>query len=95
MSFAMNKKELTAHAMEQAMAWLDERRIPYLSLPPYQLKIDAINFWPKTGTITIDGEPQRRPEKGLPGLESLLYADKIKPSNGTTTSMKFFFDKLP
>ena len=74
MSFAMNKKELAAHAMKQAMAWLDEHGIHYLSLPPYQLKIDAINFWPKTGTITIDGDPQRRPEKGLSGLESLLNA---------------------
>lgn len=93
MSLAITKEEIAARAMKEAMAWLDERRIHYLHLPPYQLKIDAINFWPKTGTITIDGEAQRRPVKGLAGLESILYADASKAANGST-SMKFFINEL-
>ena len=36
-------------AMQLAMAWLDARGIPYLHLPPHQLKMDAVNFWPGRG----------------------------------------------
>jgi hypothetical protein len=72
MDIPRNKQEIAAEAMREARAWLDERKIRYHYLPPYQLKIGAINFWPGRGTITVDGEEQRRPDKGLVGLEKVL-----------------------
>lgn len=66
------KQDNSATAMQDARAWLGGRSIRYLYLPPHQLKIGPLNFWPGTGTITIDGESGRRPEKGLHGLMSLL-----------------------
>jgi hypothetical protein len=72
-----NKEERYANAMKDAIAWLDERGIPYHHLPPYQIKIGALNFWPGKGTITIDGDDQRRPEYGLAGLEAILVAEGL------------------
>lgn len=89
MRFTKNKEEITAAAMKEARAWLDEHEIPYVFLPPYQIKIDALNFWPKTGTITIDGESQRRKEKGLAGLESLLFSDALTKPDARGRAIKF------
>lgn len=72
MNLSINKEEIAADAMKQARAWLDMNKIRYQYLPPYQLKIGQINFWPGRGTITIDGEPGKRPVSGLIGLESVL-----------------------
>lgn len=77
----LNKKELAANAMKDAMAWLDERGVVYLHLPPHQIKIGMINFWPGKGTITVDGEQQRRDGKGLAGLESVLLGSST-PEKG-------------
>lgn len=74
MNIFNNKEERYAVAMRDAIAWLDEIGIPYHVLPPYQIKIGALNFWPGKGTITIDGNDQRRPEKGLAGLEEILIS---------------------
>lgn len=81
MTMLTNKTELAANAMKEAMAWLDERGVAYLLLPPYQIKIGMINFWPSKGTITVDGELQRRSAKGLVGLESVLISSSI-PEKG-------------
>ena len=67
-------------AMQLAMAWLDARGIHYQHLPPHQLKIDAVNFWPGRGTITKDGELKKRPVKGLAGLEATLFAGGLLPT---------------
>ncbi len=64
MSLAINKEQLAVLAMKEAMAWLDQRGVYYQHFPPDQIKIGPINFWPRTGTITVDGEDQRRAEKG-------------------------------
>lgn len=72
MKFVVSKEEKAAHAMKEAMGWLDGRGIYYQHLPPYQLKIGAINYWPRKGTITIDGETLRRSAKGLTGLEAIF-----------------------
>lgn len=69
---AKGKLDRSATAIQDARAWLGGRSIRYLYLPPHQLKIGPLNFWPGTGTITIDGESGRRPEKGLDGLATLL-----------------------
>lgn len=71
------KKEYESKAMEQAQSWLDSMGIIYQYLPPYQLKIGPLNFWPRRGTITFDGEDQKRPEKGLDGLALLLESDRM------------------
>ena len=72
MSLAFNKEQLAALAMKEAMAWLDQRGVYYQHFPPDQIKIGPINFWPRTGTITVDGEGRRRAEHGLAGLEAIL-----------------------
>jgi hypothetical protein len=64
-------------AMQLAMAWLDARGIHYLHLPPHQLKVDAVNFWPGRGTLTVDGENKRRTAKGLSGLEATLISEGL------------------
>lgn len=74
MSLAFNKEQLAALAMKEAMAWLDQRGVYYQHFPPDQIKIGPINFWPRTGTITVDGEGRRRAEKGLVGLETIIAA---------------------
>lgn len=71
------KEERYSTAIEEAIVWLEERGVPYNFLPPHQLKIGALNFWPGRGTITVDGEDQRRAEKGLAGLEAILVADEL------------------
>lgn len=85
MSLAINKEQLAALAMKEAMAWLDQRRVYYQYFPPDQIKIGSINFWPRTGTITVDGEGRRRAEKGLAGLEVIL-ASAAAPRNRPTPS---------
>ena len=54
----------------------DARGIHYQH-SPHQLKIDAVNFWPGRGTITIDGEVKKRPVKGLAGLEATLISEGL------------------
>ncbi|WP_025915610.1 hypothetical protein [Herminiimonas sp. CN] len=73
--FTRGKHDTCAAAMQGARAWLEGRGIHYLYLPPHQLKIGPLNFWPGTGTITVDGEGGRRSEKGLEGLKGILSAD--------------------
>lgn len=77
MSLAINKEQLAALAMKEVMAWLDQHGVYYQHFPPDQIKIGPINFWPRTGTITVDGEGSRRAEKGLAGLALLLFSDAI------------------
>lgn len=73
--FTGSKQDKYATAMQDARAWLGQRGIHYLYLPPHQLKIGPLNFWPGTGTITVDGEGGRRSAKGLEGLKGILSAD--------------------
>lgn len=78
----INKQENAANAMAEATTWLDQNRIGYEFIPPHQIKIGRINFWPGRGTITVDGEAEKRPEKGLDGLEVILATDaKINVSD--------------
>ena len=64
-------------AIQLAMAWLDARGVHYQHLPPHQLKMDALNFWPGRGTLTVDGENKRRTAKGLSGLEATLISEGL------------------
>lgn len=73
----INKEDSAANAMTEAVAWLNQNGIRFEFLPPYQLKIGPLNFWPRRGTITFDGEDQKRPEKGLDGLAAVLDSDQM------------------
>lgn len=79
----INKQDNAANAMAAATAWLDQNGIGYEFIPPYQIKIGRINFWPGRGTITVDGEAEKRSEKGLDGLAAILIsAGKVGVSDG-------------
>lgn len=73
----INKQEKAINAMAEAAAWLDQNAIGYEFIPPHQIKIYCINFWPGRGTITVDGEAEKRPEKGLDGLAAVLDSDQM------------------
>lgn len=68
----MTKQERDLQAMREAITWLEDRGISYKLFRPHQLKIGAINFWPCRGTITIDGEIEKRAAKGISGLFEIL-----------------------
>ena len=72
MKLALNRAEMARESLIQATEWLDAKGVYYRHLPPSQLKIGPINYWPSTGTITVDNEPGKRPDRGLQGLEHVL-----------------------
>ena len=72
MKLALNRAEMARESLIQAAEWLDAKGVYYRHLPPSQLKIGPINYWPSTGTITVDNEPGKRPDRGLQGLEHVL-----------------------
>ena len=72
MKLALNRAEMSRESMIQATEWLDAKGVYYRHLPPSQLKIGPINYWPSTGTITVDNETGKRPYLGLQGLELVL-----------------------
>lgn len=84
MSLTNSKQANAANAMQEAKDWLEEHGLLYRHLPPHQLKIGSINFWPGTGTI--DGEPCKRPANGLAGLEEILLAGNALPANAKSVS---------
>lgn len=68
----MDKHEACWRAMNAAVEWLRVNDVEFDQLTAYHIKIGPVNFWPKTGTIMVDGEDRRRPERGLDGLEFTL-----------------------
>lgn len=72
MKLVIEKSEAIQIAIKEVANWLDEYGIRYKYLLPSQLKIGVVNFWPSTGTITVDGELQKRPVKGIIGLCSVM-----------------------
>ena len=94
MNLINSKQANAANAMKEAKAWLTERGLPYRHLPPHQLKIGSINFWPGTGTITIDGEAGKRPAKGLVGLEEILFAGNTQAARTQSGSATAALSRL-
>lgn len=72
MKLALNRAEMARESLIQAADWLDAKGVYYRHLPPSQLKIGPINYWPSTGTITVDNESGKRLDRGLQGLELVL-----------------------
>lgn len=72
MNLSIGKNEVALFAMKEAVGWLDTQGIYYRYLPPSQIKIGNINFWPSKGTITVDGETKKRPVKGVIGLAAVM-----------------------
>ena len=79
----MPKRKNTAMSTETAMAeaerWLTAKAVDCQRLTAHHLKIDRVNFWPKTGTITVDadGAGGQCVERGLTGLEIVLMREGI------------------
>lgn len=71
------KQEAGWRAMNAAAEWLQANDAEFDQMTAYHIKIGPVNFWPKTGTIMVDGEDQRRPERGLEGLELTLIEQDL------------------
>lgn len=63
-------------SIEAAKEWLDKHKVPYEQKTPYHLKMGAVNFYPTTGKITIDGEPPYG-HKGLSALLEVLIFTRV------------------
>lgn len=88
----MLKQDAGLQAMNAAAEWLRDNDVKFKQMTAYHIKIGAVNFWPKTGTITVDGEDQRRSERGLDGLEVMLIEHRVikrpKPISAIGLSQK-------
>ncbi|MCA1398401.1 MULTISPECIES: hypothetical protein [unclassified Bradyrhizobium] len=60
-----------------AMKRLKAEGIWYKKLTPFHLKVDRYNFWPKRGTIHIDGETSPVPQRGLEKFVRLIKTDAV------------------
>ena len=58
--------------MTDATYALRQAGAAYEQKTDFHLKVEAYNFWPGTGTIVVDGETQRRKEKGLSAFILIL-----------------------
>lgn len=84
MSTSRNRSKLSAvNAMEEATRWLDRNRVNFEQLTAHHLKMGPINFWPVTGTITVDGEAGKRKMGGLAGLEVTLINECLIKRQGS------------
>jgi hypothetical protein len=63
-----------SEAFEAANDLLQRLRVSYRRVSRDQLKIGAINYYPNTGTITVDGESGARGVRGPQGLEFCIQA---------------------
>lgn len=88
----MLKQDAGLQAMNAAAEWLRDNDVKFKQTTAYHIKIGAVNLWPKTGTITVDGEDQRRSERGLDGLEVMLIEHRVikrpKPISAMSLSQK-------
>ncbi len=75
MSKSKRRHKAGSGTMEATLSWLQANRIDCEVMTEHHIKICPVNFWPITGTITVDGEGQRRNERGLDGLEATLIAE--------------------
>jgi len=83
------KLEAGWQAMAEAGQWLQAKGVAFDELTSHHIKIGPVNFWPRKGTIMIDGEEQRRPERGLAGLEAILIEHRFlaRPSDLSITPL--------
>lgn len=72
MGTSIGKQDSSANAMATAKHWLESHGVQYRQMTVHHLKIGAVNFYPSTGTITIDGEMMRYPARGLDALKTVL-----------------------
>ena len=56
----------------EALLWLLRSRIRFIRKTRHHIKINAINFFPTTGKIAIDGAGPALPQRGLAALQALL-----------------------
>lgn len=72
MRLKVEKQDIAMHAMLDATSALDEKGWMYRVLSNSQIKIGRINYWPSSGTITVDGELKKRSMSGLDEFLRLL-----------------------
>jgi hypothetical protein len=59
--------------MDEALAWLRRYNVPHAKKTVHQIKIPPdVSYFPGTGTIFIDRDDMKLPDKGLAALARLL-----------------------
>lgn len=65
--------------MTAAVTWAEKAGLDPLWRPdPYQLKCGTINFWPNTGTVSVDGE-KRCLDRGLDAFKAAVMRTHRRP----------------
>jgi hypothetical protein len=65
-------RKRTDHPMTEALAWFHDHGLEPDQPTEHQLKYGEVNFYPRKGTIFVDGEIARRNETGLSALAAVL-----------------------
>lgn len=76
-----------------ALKRLISENIWFTKKTDYHIKVGRYNFWPKTGTIFVDGETQRSQQRGLDAFIDMIKSDrdillKFKYQKGVDASDK-------
>jgi len=58
--------------MQAAITRMQTENIPFHCPSPHQLKVGPFNFYPKKGTIYIDGEVERSSMKGIDHFVAMI-----------------------
>lgn len=61
--------------MGLAIKALLQLKIPFQKTSEFHLKVGDWNFWPSSGSIYRDGDPQKRPERGLDAFIKLIKSE--------------------
>ena len=59
-----------------ALKRLVSENIWFTKKTDYHVKVGRYNFWPKTGTIFVDGETQRSKQRGLDAFIDMIKSDR-------------------
>ena len=77
------KPKATLEDMSQAKAVLERHGVDYQQKSFHHLKVRGFNFWPRKGTIMLDGEITRRTEKGITEFIKLLRKAGLAETSAT------------
>lgn len=84
---ALTASARAATAMQDALTWLHDRRVPHCQMTTYQIKIGPIGYFPGKDTIFVDRDERRRPHTGLDALAVVLIEFGYLPPSALASSV--------